>query len=76
MAIGIREEHEELRAAVQGWADTRDVAGAVRVALDADADTVPPYWDDLAAQGLLGIHVPEEFGGQGAGIVELAVVAE
>jgi 3-oxochol-4-en-24-oyl-CoA dehydrogenase len=76
MAIGIREEHEELRAAVRGWADARDVSAAVRVALDAEADAVPPYWDDLAAQGLLGIHVPEEFGGQGAGIVELAVVAE
>ncbi len=76
MAIGIREEHEELRGAVQGWAESRDVAAAVRVALDADADAVPPYWDDLAAQGLLGIHVPDEFGGQGAGIVELAVVAE
>ena len=76
MAIGIQEEHEELRAAVQGWAEARDIAAAVRVALDADADTLPRYWTDLAAQGLLGIHVPDEFGGQGAGIVELAVVAE
>ena len=76
MAIGIQEEHEELRQAVQGWSEARDVAAAVRVALDAEADAVPPYWGDLAAQGLLGIHVPDEFGGQGAGIVELAVVAE
>jgi alkylation response protein AidB-like acyl-CoA dehydrogenase len=76
MPIGIQEQHEELRGAVQGWAEARAVTAAVRVALDADADAVPPYWDDLAAQGLLGIHVPDEFGGQGAGIVELAVVAE
>jgi alkylation response protein AidB-like acyl-CoA dehydrogenase len=76
VAIGIREEHEELRAAVQGWAEARDVAAAVRTALEADVDAMPPYWPDLAAQGLLGIHVPDEFGGQGAGIVELAVVAE
>ena len=39
-------------------------------------DALPPYWGDLAAQGLLAIHLPEEFGGQGAGFVELAVVAE
>ena len=76
MAIGIRDEHEELRAAVQGWAEARGVAGAVRAALDAEGDALPPYWDDLAAQGLLAIHLPEEFGGQGGGIVELAVVAE
>ncbi len=76
MAIGIQDEHEELRAVVQGWAESRGVAGAVRTALDAEADSLPPYWDDLAAQGLLGIHLADEFGGQGAGLVELAVVAE
>jgi len=76
VAIGIQDEHEELRSAVQGWAEARDVAGAVRTALDADSDVLPPYWSDLAGQGLLAIHVPEELGGQGAGLVELAVVAE
>ncbi len=76
MAIGIRDEHEELRAAVQGWAEARDVAGAVRTALDASTDSIPPYWGDLARQGHLSIHLAEEFGGQGAGLVELAVVAE
>jgi len=76
VAIGIQEEHEALRAAVQGWAEARDVAGAVRTALDAEGDAIPPYWEDLAGQGLLGIHLAEEFGGQGAGLVELAVVAE
>ena len=34
------------------------------------------FWAELGAQGTLGIHLPEEFGGQGAGMVELAVVAE
>ena len=76
MAIGIQDEHEELRTAVQGWAEARDVAVAVRTALDAESDLLPPYWSDLAAQGLLGIHLAEEYGGQGAGLVELAVVAE
>jgi alkylation response protein AidB-like acyl-CoA dehydrogenase len=47
-----------------------------RAALDAEVDVLPPFWDDLAAQGTLGIHLPEEFGGQGAGPVGLAVVAE
>ena len=76
MAIGIQDEHEELRAAVQGWAEARGVAAVVREALDAESDALPPYWGDLAAQGLLAIHLDEELGGQGAGVVELAVVAE
>ncbi|MGV0627477.1 acyl-CoA dehydrogenase family protein [Mycolicibacter minnesotensis] len=33
-------------------------------------------WSDLADMGLLGLLVPEEFGGAGAGLVELGVVAE
>jgi alkylation response protein AidB-like acyl-CoA dehydrogenase len=76
VAIGIQDEHEELRAAVRGWAESRGVAAAVRSALDAEGDEMPPYWEDLAGQGLLGIHLSEEFGGQGAGLIELAVVAE
>ncbi len=47
-----------------------------RAALEAESDGLPPFWSDLASQGTLGIHVPEEFGGQGAGMLELAVVAE
>ena len=76
MAIGIQDEHEELRAAVRGWAEARGVAAVVREALDAGSDSLPPYWGDLAAQGLPSIHLDEELGGQGAGVVELAVVAE
>lgn len=35
-----------------------------------------PAWADLTAQGLLTLHLPEEVGGGGAGLMELAVVAE
>ena len=76
MAIGIQEEHEELRLAVQGWAESRCPPGVTRAALDAEEDQLPPFWAELGSQGTLGIHVPEQFGGQGAGMVELAVVAE
>ena len=33
-------------------------------------------WDDLAAQGYLGVNIPTEYGGGGLGMVELAAVAE
>ena len=75
MAIGIQEEHEELRSAVRGWSESRCPPAVTRAALDADEDHLPPFWSELGSQGTLGIHLPEEFGGQGAGMVELAVVA-
>ncbi|WP_211220633.1 acyl-CoA dehydrogenase family protein [Gordonia shandongensis] len=33
-------------------------------------------WDDLAAGGFLGLNVPEEYGGSGQGVMELAIVLE
>ena len=37
---------------------------------------MPPFWAELAGQGWLGLHVPEALGGQGYGLLELAVVLE
>ncbi|WP_046470717.1 acyl-CoA dehydrogenase [Allosalinactinospora lopnorensis] len=71
MAIGITGEHEELAAAVRGWAE-RDV----RPARAAAESARPSFWDALAEQGVLGLHLPEEYGGQGAGLLELAVALE
>jgi alkylation response protein AidB-like acyl-CoA dehydrogenase len=33
-------------------------------------------WGELGAAGLLGVHLPEEFGGGGAGLAEFAIVIE
>ncbi len=76
MPIGIRDEHDELRASLRRWIETRCPPSVTRAALEADDDILPPFWGDLGAQGTLGIHLPEEFGGQGAGMMELAIVAE
>jgi 3-oxochol-4-en-24-oyl-CoA dehydrogenase len=76
MPIGIGEDHEELRRTARRWIDTRCPPEVPRALLDAASETLPPFWDELAAQGWLGIHVPEEYGGQGFGLSELAVVVE
>lgn len=76
MAIGLTDEHEALAASVRGWAE-RNVGGdVVRAAMAADTGGRPPFWTGLAEQGLLGLHIPEEHGGQGFGLVELAVAIE
>jgi alkylation response protein AidB-like acyl-CoA dehydrogenase len=76
MPIGIGEDHEELRRTVRRWLETRCPPEVPRALLDAEAETLPPFWGELADQGWLAIHVPEEYGGQGFGLMELAVVVE
>ena len=44
--------------------------------LEAPEEELPPFWDELAAQGWLALAVDEAYGGQGYGLVELAVVLE
>ena len=61
---------------MQRWVATNCPPEVTRAALDAGADTLPPFWPGLGAQSTLGIHVGEEFGGQGGGMLELAVVVE
>jgi alkylation response protein AidB-like acyl-CoA dehydrogenase len=76
MGIGLTEEHEALADAVRGWAERNAPVSVVRATLDADEESRPAFWTGLAEQGLLGLHVPEEFGGQGAGLLELTVALE
>ena len=76
MSIGIRTEHQELRQSVRRWVESHCPPVVTRGALDSPDDVLPPFWGDLGVRGTLGIHLPEEFGGQGAGFLELAVVAE
>ncbi len=76
MPIGISEEHEALRQAARGWVERHCAPAVPRSALDAETESLPPFWADLAAQGWLGLHVDEALGGEGYGLPELAVVLE
>jgi alkylation response protein AidB-like acyl-CoA dehydrogenase len=67
-------EYAELRAAV------RDITAGYGLGDYAEhAKTSTPQtelWAELGKAGFIGINVPERFGGGGAGMSELAVVAE
>jgi alkylation response protein AidB-like acyl-CoA dehydrogenase len=76
MAIGITEEHEELRQAVRRFVDTNVPPAAVRTAVDAAAESRPSFWAALCEPHWLGLHVNEDRGGAGFGLVEQAVVLE
>ncbi|MFJ1737774.1 acyl-CoA dehydrogenase [Streptomyces microflavus] len=78
--IGITEEHRALAHSVRGWLARAVPPGEVRKLLDAGGPAAPgvrpAHWEALAGQGLTGIHLPEEYGGGGGGLLDLAVVLE
>jgi alkylation response protein AidB-like acyl-CoA dehydrogenase len=76
MPIAVLEEHEGLRQTVRRWLDAHCPPEVPRASLDLEAGELPPVWKELADQGWLGLHVPEELGGQGFGAAELAVVLD
>src|SRR5215831_9617244 len=80
MTLGLTEEHLQLAEAVQGWAQRRCPADVVRAAAEAPDSGSALYRESLAPglaeQGLLGLHLPDEDGGQGYGLPELAVAVE
>jgi alkylation response protein AidB-like acyl-CoA dehydrogenase len=42
--------------------------------METPLENPPPYWQAAAEQGLPGVHLAESVGGQGFGILELAIV--
>lgn len=76
MTIGLTEDTRDLRDAVRGWASRHLTPDVLRDAVNAESESTPGYWADLAEQGLLGLHLPEKFGGAGTTLIETAVVVE
>ncbi len=80
MPIAVTEEHEALRRTAERWLQTHCPPSVPR----AEAEpTEPPQpaeppavWEKMAAQGWLGLHLPEAHGGQGFTLTEVAVVLE
>jgi len=68
------EEHEELRAAIRALAEKEIEPYAA--AVDEDARFPQEALDALNASGFNAIHVPDEFGGQGADSVAACIVIE
>ncbi|MFJ7964484.1 acyl-CoA dehydrogenase [Streptomyces sp. NPDC096324] len=76
MGIAVTPEQGELAEAVRGWIARAVPPEEVRKLLDVPGVGRPPFWDALAAQGLLAVHLPEVYGGGGGDLVDLAVVVE
>jgi 3-oxochol-4-en-24-oyl-CoA dehydrogenase len=77
MAIALTDEHQALADTVTGFAARHTPVAATRLAFDQLAAGVEqPHWPELVQQALHAVHIPEDFGGQGGGLEDLAVVVE
>ncbi len=71
------EEQEELRRAVRRFLEERSPPAEVRRLMATPDGYDREVWRRLAGDlGLTGVRVPEEYGGQGLGMVELCMVLE
>mgnify|MGYP001319152349 FL=1 len=74
MPIAITPEHNDLADSVRSLVARVAPAEVLHDALENPIPNPPPYWRAAAEQGLQGVHLAEEVGGQGFGILELAIV--
>lgn len=77
MNFAFTEEQEELRKTVRAFLDAKSSETAVREQMETVNGFDPAVWSQMGSQmGLMGIHIPEEFGGMGFSYIELGVVLE
>ncbi|MEO8814323.1 MAG: acyl-CoA dehydrogenase family protein [Mycobacterium sp.] len=70
------DEQRALGNAVADLMAKHSTQAQVRALMTTDGGFDPTVWRELAAMGLLGLAIPEQHGGTGAGPVELGIVAE
>jgi len=73
MPIAIKPEHRDLAESVQALVKRVAPAEVLHEALETPILNPPPFWRAAAEQGLHGLHLSESVGGQGYGLLELAV---
>ncbi len=74
MPIAINPEHVDLADSVRALVSRVAPPEVLHDALETPVGNPPPYWKAAADQGLQGVHLAESVGGQGFGILELAIV--
>src|ERR1700745_1508275 len=76
MNFDFSDDQKQLRDQARKFLSEKCPPKAVRAVLDGKASYDKELWKGLAEMGFLGVAIPEEFGGAGAGHLELCVIAE
>jgi alkylation response protein AidB-like acyl-CoA dehydrogenase len=72
----LSEEQVMLQEAVKQYLQNECPLDRLREIFDGDAGHDPVLWKGLVEMGVAGLHLPEEYGGAGLEVLDLAVVAE
>jgi alkylation response protein AidB-like acyl-CoA dehydrogenase len=76
MNFDFSDEQKQLRDEARKFLSEKCPPKAVRAVLDGKATYDRELWQGLAEMGFLGVAIPENYGGAGAGHLELCVIAE
>ena len=77
MQFSFTSEQEEFRSVLRRFLEEKSPPTVVRRLMETEAGWDREGWRELNEQlGLTGVHIPEAYGGQGFGFVELGIVLE
>ncbi len=77
MRFGFTDEQEQFREVLRRFLEDKSPATEVRKLMETDDGCDRAVWRQLSQElGLTGIHIPESYGGQGFGAVELGIALE
>lgn len=76
MDFGLSEEQELLQETIRGFVKNECPTTRLRELFDEGSGHDPALWSALAEMGVTGLIVPEEQGGAGMELLDLALVAE
>ena len=76
MDFGLSEEQELLQETIRGFAQKECPTTRLRELFDEGLGHDPALWSALAEMGVTGLLVPEQQGGAGMELLEVALVAE
>ena len=77
MNFAFTEEQEELRSFIRSFMEEKSAEATVRELMETEDGYDSAVWSQMAEQlGLQSMIIPEEYGGQGFGYVELGIALE
>jgi alkylation response protein AidB-like acyl-CoA dehydrogenase len=76
MDFGLSEEQDMLQETIRGFAQNECPTTRLRELFDAGAGHDADLWQGLAEMGVAGLIIPEDHGGAGMDLLDLALVAE
>ncbi|MCH2410818.1 acyl-CoA dehydrogenase family protein, partial [Myxococcota bacterium] len=78
MQLVLSEDQELISKTVGDFVEERSPVSRFRALRDSNDDTgySKALWKEMAELGWVGISIPEEYGGAGMGLADLAIVLE